>query len=535
MKKKVCIGILGTVLDAGAGAKRWDKWRPSVGLFQQEDLLFDRFELIYSVNHKSLAEMIKTDIKTASPETDVKLHEVKFGDPWDFEEVYALLDTFARWYPFETEKEEYFVHITTGTHVAQICLFLIVESHLIPGKLIQTHPSPKGFRHTPAGNYFIIDLDLSKYDKLASRFSKGACDDISFLKSGIETKNAAFNTLIERIEQVAIYSKEPLLLMGPTGAGKSLLARRIYELKKQRRQLVGNFVEINCATIRGDAAMSALFGHVKGAFTGALKDRPGLLKAADKGLLFLDEVGELGLDEQAMLLRALEEGVFMPLGGDAESESSFQLICGTNRDLHARVEEGRFREDLLSRINLWTFYLPGLKDRPEDIEPNINYELDKFEHANNLHVTFSREAKNRFLTFAASDEGLWKSNFRDLNGAIIRMATLAQGGRITLEIVEEEIGRLKRAWSIPGKTSSDDHDVLTGLLGKDAAEKIDSFEVPQLIHVVKVCRESKTISGAGRKLFSVSRGKRKLVNDADRLKKYLARFGLDWISVTKTS
>ena len=140
----------------------------------------------------------------------------------------------------------------------------------------------------------------------------------------------------------------------------------------------GPFVEVNCATLRGDAAMSALFGHVKGAFTGAIRDRPGLLRAADGGLLFLDEVGELGPDEQAMLLRALEEKRFLPVGADKEVKSDFQLIAGTNRDLSDAVRQGRFREDLLARINLWTFQLPALRERREDIEPNLDYELEQF-------------------------------------------------------------------------------------------------------------------------------------------------------------
>lgn len=530
--KGVVIGLLGPVLDQGIGPRRWERWRPSVSLFQHEELLVDRFEMIHQKKYHSLADKIRQDIASVSPETAVNHHKIEFDDPWDFEEVYGALDRFARGYCFEPDSEEYLVHITTGTHVAQICLFLLTESHLIPGKLIQTSPA-KGKDVGAQGSYAIIDLDLSKYDKLASRFRKDTSDDISLLKSGIDTANEGFNRLIERIEQVAGGSKEPILLMGPTGAGKSRLARRIYELKKARRQLGGSFVEANCATLRGDAAMSTLFGHVRGAFTGAVKDRPGLLRAADGGMLFLDEVGELGLDEQAMLLRAMEEGVFLPMGADRETSSQFQLICGTNRELPRQVEKGQFREDLLARINLWTFYLPGLSERQEDIEPNIAYELDRFEQLNHVHITFNKEARKRFLQFATSGEALWKANFRDLNGAIIRMSTLAQGGRITVAVVEEEITRLKRSWASPGKERRElDLAPLEEILGAEGLEKIDPFDRPQLAYVIGVCREAGSLSEAGRRLFAVSRKHKKQVNDADRLRKYLARFDLDWQSIS---
>src|SRR6185437_12178074 len=158
--------------------------------------------------------------------------------------------------------------------------------------------------------------------------------------------------------------------------------------KKLRHQLPGNFVEVNCATLRGDGAMSALFGHIKGAYTGAVQERAGLLRSANKGLLFLDEIGELGADEQAMLLRALEEKRFLPVGSDKEVQSDFQLIAGTNRDLGQRVREGSFRDDLYARLNLWTFQLPGLADRAEDIEPNLDFELERFAEGNQRRVMF---------------------------------------------------------------------------------------------------------------------------------------------------
>ena len=352
-RRTVVIGLLGTTLDRGKGPGRWEHWRPTVSACQHEDLIVDRFVLLHSRAATSLAEGVRDDIRHVSPETTVELVLDGTTDPWDFEAVYGTLHDFARGFAFDPDREDYLVHITTGSHVAQICLFLLTESRHIPARLLQT--SPRRTRGIDPGTFSIIDLDLSKYDRIATRFERDAIDERSLLTSGIATRNASFNEIVERLDRVAVRSTAPILLLGPTGAGKSLLARRLYELKHARRLVKGPFVEVNCATIRGDAAMSALFGHVKGAFTGAVRDRPGLLLSAGGGLLFLDEVGELGLDEQAMLLRALEEKRFLPLGSDREVTSDFQLIAGTNRDLAEAVKDGRFRDDLLARINLWTF------------------------------------------------------------------------------------------------------------------------------------------------------------------------------------
>lgn len=520
--RTVAIGLLGVSLDAsGKAANRWEKWRPSVSLCQQEELLVSRFELLHPTRELNLASAVARDIKHVSPETTVVLHPLDVADPWDFGEVYAALHDFARAYAFDTDAEDYLVHITTGTHVAQICMFLLTESRHFPARLVQT--SPGHGRTFVQGRAQIVDLDLSKYDAIASRFREEQKEATSFLKSGIATRNAEFNRLIERIEQVAIHSREPLLLMGPTGAGKSQLAKRVFELKRSRHQVEGEFVEVNCATIRGEGAMSALFGHVKGSFTGALRDRPGLLRAANRGVLFLDEIGELGLDEQAMLLRALEEKVFLPLGGDREVKSDFMLIAGTNRNLGEMVRERRFRDDLLARINLWTFVLPGLKDRLEDLEPNLDFELEQFARRNGASVRFNREARERFLRFATSFGAEWRSNFRDLNGAVVRMATLARGGRITTEIVDEEIARLRREWH-PAEESS----TLVRYLTPEQLEAIDTFDRVQLEHVLDVMQRTGSLSAAGRLLFSASRQQKTSANDADRLRKYLARYGLDW-------
>lgn len=532
MKPITVISFLGSTLDAARfDAGRWNKWRPSVGIHMHPDLRVDRFVLLHSAQHQKLAEQVITDIASVSPETNAESYIVEFDDAWAFEEVYGKLLDFAAGFSFDPENEEYLIHITTGTHVAQICLFLLTEARYLPGKLLQTQPK-RGSDRDPAGTYGIIDLDLSRYDSIATRFAAELQEATHFLKSGIETRNRAFNEMIDEIEHVAIRSRAPILLMGPTGAGKSQLARRVTELKLLKHQISGPFVEVNCATLKGDSAMSALFGHKKGSFTGAAADRAGLLKTADGGVLFLDEIGELGLDEQAMILRAIEEKRFLPVGSDKEVASSFQLIAGTNADLGGAVSQGRFREDLYARLNLWTFILPGLVDRREDIDPNIDYELERYAEREGSSVTFNKQAREAYLAFALKPEAHWPGNFRDLAASVTRMATLSATGRIDEEAVGAEVKRLERLWN--GQSVTEEL-ALANVLPPDAIAALDRFDRIQLNDVVAVCAQARSLSEAGRILFSASRDRRSSTNDADRLRKYLARFGLDWAAVSSAN
>ena len=196
------------------------------------------------------------------------------------------------------------------------------------------------------------------------------------------------------------------------------------------------------------------------------------------------------------------------------------------------MRDGRFREDLLARINLWTFELPGLQKRREDIEPNVEYELDRFAAATGQNITFNKEGKAAFLAFATSAATVWTANFRDLNSAVKRMATLAPGGRINVPTVKEEVARLEASWrGAGGKGSGETEELLAEILGS-RAEGLDRFDRAQLADVLTVCRESRSLSEAGRVLFAVSRARKKNPNDADRLRKYLARFGLTWQDVS---
>jgi transcriptional regulatory protein RtcR len=177
---------------------------------------------------------------------------------------------------------------------------------------------------------------------------------------------------------------------------------------------------------------------------------------------------------------------------------------------------------------LWTFALPGLADRREDIAPNLDYELDRHAEREGERVMFNKEARERYLAFAMSSAARWPGNFRDLAASVTRMATFSPKGRIDSDVVATEIARLQRLWS----TGAAGDDGLDALLDAEALAAIDPFDRVQLAHVVAECRASRSLSEAGRRLFAASRTRRASTNDADRLRKYLVRFGLEWDQVS---
>ncbi|WP_198330980.1 RNA repair transcriptional activator RtcR [Psychrobacter cibarius] len=563
--KTAVIGFLGTTLDNGFNDKRWQRWRPTVSLGLHDELLVDELHILYSKRDKRLFKIIVDDVAQISPNTTVIGHHVALTSPWDFADVYAELYDFAAGFDFQ-DSTDYLLHLTTGTHVAQICWFLLVEAGFIPADLIQTSPCSRPDQADPQGRYQVIDLDVSRYDGLRERFEAEKQQHWQTLQANLVTQNAAYQKLISDIEKVATRSTAPILLMGATGAGKSQLAGQIYALKKakasstQGKNTLDIFVEVNCATLRGDTAMSVLFGHVKGAFTGAATSRDGLLKSADGGLLFLDEIGELGLDEQAMLLTALEEQRFYPLGSDTPISVSFQLMAGTNKDLRQAVANGEFRADLFSRLNTWTFFLPSLKDRLEDLPANIDYELARLGSEQQQQYRFTPEARQLYEAFAMSANATWQGNFRDLTASMIRLTTLAESKVIRNDDVQAEIERLTHLWELPDSLSGSNrlsndnkgnnanknspsnnssditldnetieqgsHSTLRKYLDEDMLTTIDSFDAVQLAYVIEVCINHKNQAAAGRYLYANSRDKLKIPNDSDRLRKYLMKFGL---------
>jgi transcriptional regulator with GAF, ATPase, and Fis domain len=190
-------------------------------------------------------------------------------------------------------------------------------------------------------------------------------------------RDPVWKKLLRRVVEVAQYTDASTLLIGQSGTGKELVARLIHTL--DRREPKQEMVITDCSTIVPELSGSEFFGHKKGAFTGAVRDRAGAFQIADGGTLFLDEVGELALNLQAQLLRVVQEGTYRRVGGDTWRKTKCRLICATNRDLGRDVEKHRFRADLYYRLASWVFHLPTLNDRPDDILPLTRHFLSELD------------------------------------------------------------------------------------------------------------------------------------------------------------
>jgi len=240
----------------------------------------------------------------------------------------------------------------------------------------------------------------------------------------------AFQRAVEQASMAA-RSDARVLLIGESGTGKELLAAHIHQ---NSPFAAGPFVKVNCAAIPTELLESELFGHEKGAFTGAAGTRRGKFELADSGTIFLDEVGDLHGASQAKLLRVLQEGEFQRVGGEQTIRVAVRVLSATNRDLGALVTQGKFREDLYYRLSVVPIRVPALRERPQDIKLLAGYFLDDFCARNNFKPKTLDESVYPMLESYA-----WPGNARELRNVIERMAILTAGERLTREAIPVEI------------------------------------------------------------------------------------------------
>jgi DNA-binding NtrC family response regulator len=234
----------------------------------------------------------------------------------------------------------------------------------------------------------------------------------------------AMRKLWKRIEQVA-FAERPVLILGETGTGKGELAETIYDVASRRGSCKGRFVRMNVTELTDTLAESELFGHKKGSFTGALGDRTGLIAAAEDGMCFLDEIGDLAPTIQSKLLRVLESGKIRPVGADHETRTKVRFIAATHRDLEALVAEGKFRKDLFFRLNVLAITMPALRERREDIPELVDHFLGLFAAADGKPKhRLAPAALEACLTYS------WPGNVRELEAVLASAVTFGDSDTI---------------------------------------------------------------------------------------------------------
>jgi DNA-binding NtrC family response regulator len=248
--------------------------------------------------------------------------------------------------------------------------------------------------------------------------------------SNIIGKSERILKVLDLVTQVAP-SRSTILIQGESGTGKELIAKAIH-LKSTRADKA--FVPVNSGSMPVDLLESTLFGHVRGAFTSAVSAKKGLFEIADQGTIFFDEIGTIGLDTQAKLLRVIQEREFMRLGGVETIKVDTRIIAATNADLKQLVEDGRFREDLYYRLNVINLHLPALRDRREDIPLLVEFFIKKYCEENNKPLyNMNSQALKTLMDYS------WPGNVRELENAVERAVVLAQSNVIDRDLLPETI------------------------------------------------------------------------------------------------
>lgn len=287
------------------------------------------------------------------------------------------------------------------------------------------------------GAYDFIEKGTNLLDRLEFSLER-ALAHMSLLQENVQLKRALkkqwdYIGKTENIEQIRQLvhtiapSRSTVLVCGESGTGKELIARSIHYLSPRQH---GPFIKINCAALPEGLIESELFGHEKGAFTGALKTRTGKFEQASGGTLLLDEIGEMSMNVQAKLLRVLQEREVDKVGGDEPVTVDVRIVVTTNRDLGAEVKKGNFREDLFYRLNVFRIYLPPLRERIEDISLLTDHFINKYNKENGLNVSgMETDAKELLHNYQ------WPGNIRELENTIERAVVLTKNGTISADTI----------------------------------------------------------------------------------------------------
>ena len=382
---------------------------------------FDHIFLFDTPTTQQITKDTQASISKLYPDANTYIVEMSLSDPTNYQEILGGLRSHLRKIIDDFASARFFIAVASGTPHMHACWVLLAASGEIPAHILHVRPPHFVTRDRP----LVCEVDLSSANFPAVRFQdeplKVDEGEINIDAARTQLSIVGDHTAMQRsLEMGAMLasSQAPILILGETGTGKELFARYIHILSRRPRDL---FVVVNCAAIPEDLVESLLFGHKKGAFTGAINDQVGKFDSADNGTLFLDELGELPLPAQAKLLRVLQDGLVEPIGQNKAHKVDVRIVAATNRDLRKLVRQGKFREDLFYRINVGEIKLPPLRERRSDIPKLTLHILDRLNSVLRRPKRLSTEALSRLQSHN------WPGNVRDLENVIERSVRLCPG------------------------------------------------------------------------------------------------------------
>ncbi|MEW6184211.1 MAG: RNA repair transcriptional activator RtcR family protein [Thermodesulfobacteriota bacterium] len=382
---------------------------------------FDKVYIFDTPATKKLTIATQKAIYKQDKKIDVEVLKIDLDDPTDYQAILKGLRYHIRELQEKQSEANYFIAVASGTPQMHACWVLLTAAGEIPAKILHVRPPRFVTKESPMLSE--VDLTAREFPVVRSQagmiFSEDkTVPDIGTVMTQLEIVGD-HPKIFRVLETGALLapSKAPILIFGETGTGKEIVARFIHRLSDRKNE---PFVPINCAAIPEELIESLLFGHKKGAFTGAISDQAGKFDVADKGTLFLDELGDLPPSAQAKLLRVLQDGLVEPIGDKIPHTIDVRIIGATNRDLHKLVRQGKFREDLYYRLNVGELKLPPLRERRQDIPKLALHALDRINGTLRNAKRLSPEALSRLLAHN------WPGNVRDLENVIERSVRLCR-------------------------------------------------------------------------------------------------------------
>jgi DNA-binding NtrC family response regulator len=380
---------------------------------------FDHVILFDTPNTRGNTRLTRAALEAKHPSTSVEVRDAPLHDPTDYPEILAWLRRHFQEISIAYPQARYFIAVASGTPQMHACWLLLAASGELPATLLNIRPA----KFVTIDRPLLEEVDLTRPGLPIVRCSLAAPEipdlpapdlEKAIRQSGIVGDHPSLHKALETCALLAP-SDVPVLILGETGTGKELFARFIHRLSGRTAD---RFIPINCGAIPAELVESLLFGHVKGSFTGALRDQAGKFTQAHRGTLFLDELGELPLAAQVKLLRVLQDGMVEPLGAGKGQQVDVRLIAATNQDLRRAVREGQFREDLYYRLNVGEIQLPPLRERRSDIPKLALHVLDRLNARLKRPKRLTPGALSRLQGYA------WPGNVRDLENALERSARL---------------------------------------------------------------------------------------------------------------